>query len=248
MMLSSDSLAGRTAIVTGGGRGIGRAIASELASFGARVAVFEIDKTAITDFSAFAAECGLDMTPIQCDITKPEDVEKAVGEARDKYGPVSILVNNAGVIDFKSLGDTSVQDLHRTFSINVYGAFYCTNAVVADMKEQNWGKIVMVGSSAGKTGGANNSSVYGASKAALMVLAKSFARELAPYSINVNAVAPALINTQMLDGINDFTSMIPLGRVGEPEDVANLVSYLCTDAASFITGEVVDINGGFLID
>lgn len=133
-------------------------------------------------------------------------------------------------------------------NVNALGPFLCTHAAVDDMKKNTYGKIVTIGSSAGLNGGAGKAGVYGASKAAAMTLAKSFARELAPYNINVNALAPSLIDTQMLNGIEEFIPLIPLGRIGTPEDVANAVAFLCSEEASFITGEILDVNGGFLID
>jgi 3-oxoacyl-[acyl-carrier protein] reductase len=133
-------------------------------------------------------------------------------------------------------------------NVNALGTFLCSKAVIPNMKAARWGKIVTVGSSAGKTGGSMPQGVYGASKAAAMVMMKSLSRELAAYNINVNAVAPALIETDMIRGLGEFVERIPLGRVGQPADVAKVVAFLCSEGASFMTGAMVDINGGFLID
>ena len=243
-----NELKGKTAVVTGGARGIGLAVAKKLGAMGASLGILDLRRQDIEQALATLREAGMTAEGAQCDVGDEASVEAAFAAIRARLGPVAVLVNNAGVIDFKGLEETTAEDYRRTMNVNAFGVFLCTKAALADMKAARWGKIVTIGSSAGKNGGAGKSGVYGASKAAAMTLAKSFARELAPWNINVNAVAPALINTQMLAGIAEFVDKIPLGRVGEPEDVANAVGFLCSDAASFITGEMVDINGGFLID
>lgn len=241
-------LEGKAAVVTGGARGIGLSIAKKLGAMGASVGILDINQDEIDNGVSVLEKAGVTVTGAMCDVCDEQSVNNAFEEVRQHAGPVTVLVNNAGIIDFKGLEETTLDDYHRTMNINVLGVFLCTKAVLADMKKAQWGKIVTVGSSAGKNGGAGKAGVYAASKAAAMTLAKSFARELAADNINVNAVAPALIKTQMLGGIEEFVSNIPLGRVGQPEDVANAVGFLCSEAASFITGEMMDINGGFLID
>lgn len=249
-------LSGRTAVVTGGGRGIGRAIALRLAAMGASLALLDLDEASLQESQALveavARQAGGGAPGraigLRCDVTDEEGVAAALSRVRAELGRVSVLINNAGILQFKLLAESSLSDWDRTMNVNLRSAFICSRAVIPDMVAMRWGKIVNVGSSAGKTGGAKNVGAYAVSKAGLMCLAKSLAIELAPYGVNVNAVAPALINTAMLDGIADLVGRIPLGRVGEPEDVANVIGFLCSEAAAFITGEVVDVNGGFLID
>ena len=241
-------LKNKTAVITGGARGIGLAIAKKLGAMGANIGILDLERKQIEQGLSALREAGVSAAGEVCDVSDEASVGAAFKAIRARLGPITLLVNNAGVIDFKGLEETTADDYRKTMDINALGVFLCTKAALADMKEARWGKIVTIGSSAGKNGGAGKAGVYGASKAAAMTLAKSFARELAPYHINVNAVAPALINTQMLSGITQFVDKIPLGRVGEPEDVAAAVGFLCSEAASFITGEMLDINGGFLID
>lgn len=183
-----------------------------------------------------------------CDVADTQSVDSAFRSIRNEMGDVDILVNNAGIIRFESIDEMSLESYHLTMNVNTLGTFLCTKAVIPKMKTARWGKIVTVGSSAGKTGGSMPTGVYGASKAAVMVMMKSLARELAEYNINVNAVAPALIATDMIRGLEEFVERIPLGRAGTPADVAKVVTFLCSEGASFMTGTMVDINGGFLIE
>ena len=178
-----------------------------------------------------------------------EDEVAAIFErAEEQYGGIDILVNNAGIIQYDTVERTSLKDWQRILAINLTGPFLCSRAVSPRLKKQKWGKIVNLGSSAGKTGGSESCAAYSVSKAGLMCLTKSQARELAPYQVNVNAVAPTLIETEMIKGTPDLVRLIPLGRLGKTEEVADVVAFLCSDNASFLTGEIVDVNGGFLMD
>jgi 3-oxoacyl-[acyl-carrier protein] reductase len=133
-------------------------------------------------------------------------------------------------------------------AVNLRGVFLCSRAAIPHMKEQRWGKIVNLGSSAGRNGGSISCAAYAVSKAGVMCFTKALATELAPYGVNVNAVAPALIQTDMIKDITHLSKMIPLGRLGTTNDVASVVAFLCSENASYLTGEIVDVNGGFLID
>jgi NAD(P)-dependent dehydrogenase (short-subunit alcohol dehydrogenase family) len=241
-------LGDRSGVVTGGGRGIGRAIALKLAAMGASIAIFDLDEAAMAQTVADLKAMGSKAVGIRCDVSSEESVREGFAAARSALGPITVLINNAGIFEFKTVEESSLADWERMMAINLRSAFLCSREVIPDVKQARWGKIVNIGSSAGKTGGAKRVAAYGVSKAGVMVLAKALATELAPYGVNVNAVAPALINTQMMAGIGDLVKVIPLGRAGEPDDVANAVAFLCSEAASFITAEVMDINGGFLID
>jgi NAD(P)-dependent dehydrogenase (short-subunit alcohol dehydrogenase family) len=231
-----DGIEGRVALVTGASRGIGRRIAETLRDLKADVAVADIAQTDVE------GTLGL-----RVDVTDEASVEAAVRRVREELGIPQILVLNAGIFRVQPLEETTTASWHETLQVNLTGAFLCARTVLPLMREAGYGRVVSTGSSAGITGGSKNMAAYAASKAGLMALAKSIATEYAPHGITSNAVAPALIDTPMLAGIADLASRIPVGRVGQPEDVADIVAYLCSAHAGFITGAVFDVNGGFLI-
>jgi NAD(P)-dependent dehydrogenase (short-subunit alcohol dehydrogenase family) len=232
-----DGIAGRVALVTGGGRGIGRCIAETLRDQGARVAD--------GDLSAPDVEGVLG---VALDVTSEESVDAAFGRVEEELGPVELLVLNAGIYIVEPFEETSPDSWRRTIDVNLTGAFLCARRALPAMREAGYGRIVALGSSAGKTGGKRHAAAYGASKAGIMVMAKSIASEYAEHGITANALAPALIDTEMIAGLSDMTGLIPVGRLGRPQEVAAIAAYLCSTQAAYITGEVVDVNGGFLID
>ncbi len=227
---------GRVALVTGAARGIGARIAEVLRDAGARVAVGDV---------APSRTPGLLGLPL--DVTDESSVAAAVERVVAELGPPTILVLNAGVFPIEPIEQTTLASWQRTLDVNLTGVFLCARAVLPHMREAGYGRVVVLGSSAGITGGARNVAAYAASKAGAMALAKSIASEYARYGVTANALAPALINTEMVAGIADLVDKIPVGRLGEPDDVAALAAYLCSAEAGYITGAVVDINGGFLI-
>jgi NAD(P)-dependent dehydrogenase (short-subunit alcohol dehydrogenase family) len=232
-----DGLDGRVAFVTGGARGIGRSIAETLRDQGARVADGDLEAPAIDGVLGVAL-----------DVTDPGSVDRAFARIESELGQVELLVLNAGIYVVEPFEETTPESWQRTIDVNLTGAFLCARRALPAMRERRFGRIVAIGSSAGKTGGKRNAAAYGASKAGIMVMAKSIASEYAEHGITANALAPALIDTDMIAGIRDLTSTIPVGRPGKPEEVAAIVAYLCSTQAAYITGEVVDVNGGFLID
>ena len=159
-----------------------------------------------------------------------------------------MLVINAGIFPIVPFEETTRELWDRTLAINLTGGFLCARRVLPGMREQHYGRIVAIGSSAGKAGGARSVAAYAASKGGLMTLAKSIANEYAAYGITSNALAPTLIDTDMIADQRDLVSRIPVGRFGRPEEVAALVAFLASEHAGYITGEVTDINGGFLVD
>jgi NAD(P)-dependent dehydrogenase (short-subunit alcohol dehydrogenase family) len=232
-----EGFAGRVALVTGAARGIGRRVAEELRDLGASVAAGDLARP---DHDGILG--------VQLDVTDEASVEQAFTTVEVELGSVDLLVLNAGIMRVESLTETSLESWRTTLDVNLTGAFLCARRALPGMKERGYGRIVAVGSSAGKTGGNAPAAAYAASKAGIMALAKAIAKEYAPFGITANAVAPALIETEMMKGISEYAKQIPVGRTGRPEDVAWLIAFLCSEHAGYITAEVVDINGGFLID
>jgi NAD(P)-dependent dehydrogenase (short-subunit alcohol dehydrogenase family) len=232
-----DGIEGRVALVTGGGRGIGRCIAETLRDQGARVADGDLRAPQIEGV------LGVDL-----DVTDPDSIDAAFSRVEQELGPIELLVLNAGIYVVEPFEETSLESWRRTIDVNLTGAFLCAQRALPAMRKAGFGRIVALGSSAGKTGGKRHAAAYGASKAGIMVMAKSIASEYAEHGITANALAPALIDTEMIAGLPDMSGLIPVGRLGRPEEVAGLVAYLCSTQAAYITGEVVDVNGGFLID
>lgn len=231
-----DGFDNRVALVTGGAGGIGAAIAKTLKDLGAKVAV--------GDLVAPDHEGILGLT---LDVTSESSVSAAVAAAAEELGPPTILVLNAGIFPIEPLEQVSLQSWQRTMSVNLDGAFLCAREVLPHMREAGYGRIVALGSTAGITGGSKDKAAYGASKAGLMALTKAIATEYSPLGITANALAPSLIRTDMLAGIAHLADQIPVGRLGEVQDIADMTAFLCSAHAGYVTGAVIDINGGFLI-
>lgn len=231
-----DGFDNRVALVTGGAGGIGAAIAKTLKDLGAKVAV--------GDLVAPDHEGILGLT---LDVTSESSVSAAVAAAAEELGPPTILVLNAGIFPIEPLEEVSLQSWQRTMSVNLDGAFLCAREVLPHMREAGYGRIVALGSTAGITGGSKDKAAYGASKAGLMALTKAIATEYSPLGITANALAPSLIRTDMLAGIAHLADQIPVGRLGEVQDIADMTAFLCSAHAGYVTGAVIDINGGFLI-
>jgi NAD(P)-dependent dehydrogenase (short-subunit alcohol dehydrogenase family) len=232
-----DGIEGRVAFVTGGARGIGRCIAETLRDLGARTAACDLEAPAIDSVLGLAA-----------DVTDEGAVDSAVTAVERELGGVELLVSNAAILIVEPLERTTPDAWRRLIDINLTGAYLCARRVLPGMREAGYGRVVVIGSSAGKTGGGTASAAYSASKAAIMTFAKSIAKEYAAHGVLANAVAPALIDTEMIAGIEDLRDRIPLKRYGRPEEVADVVAFLCSAHSSFITGEIVDVNGGFVMD
>lgn len=246
-------LEGRVALVTGGARGIGRAIALALAREGADVAICDIDLEGAKEVARRISALGRRALALRADVSRYEEVQQMIREILTRFGKIDILVNNAGIIRRGSFEEHSEADWDRVIAVNLKGTFNCAKEVIPLMKEQRYGKIINISSVAGKIGDIASAPSYGASKGAINAFTKSLARELAPYGINVNAIAPHAIETEMSaewseEKRRQIISQIPLGRLGRPEEVAEAVVFLASDGASFITGEILDVNGGYLMD
>jgi 3-oxoacyl-[acyl-carrier protein] reductase len=243
----------RAAIVTGGARGIGETIGLTFLREGARVAIIDSDKERLEILRKETVKKHKDVIAIPCDITKSSEVKAMVDQVRNTFGRIDILVNNAGIIRRGTIETVTEEDWDRVIEVNLKGAFNCCKAVAPIMKNQGYGKIVNVTSIAGKMGDITSAPGYGPSKAGVDALTKTLARQLAQYGINVNSVAPHAIETEMSaqwseERRREIIASIPLGRLGKPEDVANAVLFLASEEASFITGEILDVNGGALMD
>jgi 3-oxoacyl-[acyl-carrier protein] reductase len=246
-------LKNRVAVVTGGARGIGKAIALTFLREGAKVAIVDFDKERLETLKKEIEKEYKEAMTISCDISKSSDVKEMVSQVQKSFGRIDILVNNAGIIRRGTIETVTEEDWDRVIEVNLKGTFNCCKAVARIMKQQGYGKIVNVSSIAGKTGDITSAPGYGPSKAGVDALTKTLARQLAPYGINVNAVSPHAIETEMSaqwseERRKEIIASIPLGRLGKPEDVANAILFLASDEASFITGEILDVNGGALMD
>jgi len=245
-------LKGKTAVVTGSGRGLGKAIAKKLAMMGANIVLNDIPSSDAIDKTAveFKAE-GFNVIVTKGDVRNPDDVEDMVNKAVEAFGKIDILVNNAGITRDTLMLRMTEKDWDDVLDINLKGAFLCTKAVSKIMMKQKSGKIINISSVAGVMGNPGQAN-YSASKAGLIGLTKSTAKELASRNITCNAVAPGLIKSNMTDVLPDkvkeaYLKSIPLNRFGTPEDVANVVGFLASEDSDYINGQVIHIDGGLVM-
>lgn len=238
----------KVAVITGASRGIGRSIALALAAQGATIVAVDMDQVSTEAVVAELKAAGGKALAVVGNVTVSADVERMIEEAMGAFGRVDILVNNAGITRDGLLMRMKDEDWDAVLSVNLKGAFLCTRAAFKVMSKQRYGRIINIASIVGQMGNAGQAN-YCASKAGLIGLTKSNAREMAKRSITVNAVAPGFIATAMTDALSDkvraeLTAQIPLERLGSADDIANAVVFLASEAAGYITGHVLSVNGG----
>jgi 3-oxoacyl-[acyl-carrier protein] reductase len=247
------SLMNKVSIVTGGAQGLGKAIALELARKGSHLVVGDVNLEAAQRVTEEVHALGRRALALRVDVSKATDVNEMADRVVKEFGRIDILVNNAGICQVISIEAMTEEDWDRVMNVNLKGVFLSSRAVMGVMKKQRSGRIVNMGSVAGKVGGIATGANYSVSKAGVICFTKALARELAPYGVTVNAVAPGVIETDMTRGITqgdftDYLKAIPLGTIGSAEDVSHAVAFLVSDEARYITGEILDVNGGMLMD
>lgn len=238
----------KVALITGGAAGIGKGITLKLASSGLNCVVFDVrDATAVIEQ---AKDLGVKALYKKVDITDFKAVKSAVSQINSGFGKINVLINNAGVTSDKLLVRMKEKDWEQVIQVNLKGTFNCTKAILRGMMSSRWGRIISISSVVGIMGNAGQSN-YAASKAGIIGFTKSIAREVASRNITVNAIAPGFIKTEMTNKLpeevkEDYLSKIPLKRFGEVEDVCNLIAFLTSEESSYITGQVIQVDGGLL--
>jgi len=245
------TLSGKTVVVTGAAGTMGLAVVRAMLEEGAQVALVDVDAMRLDSIIRFLRG---QTVAVPCDISESGSVRQAHQQVEKVMGPVDILVNNAGILSNEKSATTADSEWKRVMGVNLDGAFYWSRAVLPAMVQRKWGRIINVGSLAAKTGGLTAGTAYSTSKGAISALTFSLAREAAPYGVTVNAIAPAYVKTPMVtEQLNEaqrrqILAQIPVGRFCEPEEFAHAVKFLASPLAGFITGEVLDVNGGLHMD
>ena len=239
----------KTAIITGAAKGIGRGCAEILAENGANVVIADMNFSMAKEVEESIREKGLCAKAVQVNVKSVDDIEKMVLFAVDSFRTVDILINNAGIFHSTPIEEITEQEWDNIVEINLKSVFFATQKVLPYMKEKHYGKIVNLTSLAGRNGGFANGLGYSATKAGIIGLTRGFAARLAQYGINVNAVAPGSTDTGILNGLSEeaiknLVAKIPIGRFGKTFEIASVIAFLCSEEAGFMTGAVVDVNGG----
>ncbi|GAA5176227.1 SDR family oxidoreductase [Pseudonocardia eucalypti] len=239
-------MTGKVAVVTGAARGLGAAVAGELHALGHRVALLDLDGEGAR---RRAQELGGAAFGVKVDVRDPVAVRAALDRVRERLGVPQVLVNNAARTVSRSVWEIELDEWDDVLAVNLRSVLVLTRELAPAMRERGWGRIVNMASLAGQQGGLVAGAHYASSKAGILVLTKIFARELAPYGVTVNAVAPAAVRTPVMDGMDperleSARAAIPVGRFGQPEEVAGLVGFLCGERTGYLTGATVDVNGG----
>jgi 3-oxoacyl-[acyl-carrier protein] reductase len=252
----SFDLNGKVALVTGSSSGIGRAAAEALSASGAKVAInFHRNETGANAARAQITAAGGSAIVIQADVTRASEVQALVEQTVAEFGPIDILVNNAGsLVERLKILELTEERWDEVIDLNLKSAFLCSRAVAASMMERKTGAIINVSSIAGRNGGALGSIHYSTAKGGVITFTKGLAKELGAYGVRVNAVSPGVIDTPYHEQFSSpemmktYAGMIPLGRIGTPAEVAKVICFLASDAASYLAGETIEINGGMFMD
>jgi 2-hydroxycyclohexanecarboxyl-CoA dehydrogenase len=244
----------RVAVVTGGGSGMGRAICRRLADEGKCVGVLDIDGAAADEVAAEITASGGEARAVPVDVSDRSAVDAALDQVRSAFGPVEVMVTSAGIEGFEDFLAISAESWNHMMAVNLTGTFHCLQAVVPDMIEAGWGRIVTISSSSAQSG-TRRMSHYVASKGGVIALTKALALDLAPHRITVNTIPPGVIDTPMMRRPIDAGTMneeqvkarAPLGRLGTAEDIAVACTFLCSEEAGYITGQQINVNGGWYL-
>ena len=254
-MGTEDGGASRVAVVTGGGSGMGRAICHHLARRGHRIAVLDIDVEGAAGVAAELQADGAEAWGARVDVSDRAAVDAALDGVRARFGPVEIMVTSAGIEGFVEFLDISTEDWDRMMAVNLTGTFHCLQASVPDMIAAGWGRIVTISSSSAQSG-TRRMSHYVASKGGVIALTKALALDLAPHGITVNTIPPGVIDTPMMRrpmesgamaGEGQILARAPLGRLGTPDDIAAVCAFLCSEEAGYVTGQQINVNGGWYL-
>jgi 2-hydroxycyclohexanecarboxyl-CoA dehydrogenase len=248
-------MSGRVAVVTGAASGIGLGIATRLAGDGHAVALLDLDGPAVEKAASELSGAGHKTFGYQADVADRAAVERAYDSVRRDLGPITIVVTSAGIEAFEPVTEITPEKWDRLIAVNLTGTFTCVQLAVPDMIEAGWGRIVTISSSSAQSG-APNMAHYVASKGGVIGLTKAFARELADRHITANTIPPTIVDTPMarkgvaeghVPSVEIMSRMVPLGRAGTPDDIAGACSYLCSEDGSYVTGQVIGVNGGMYI-
>lgn len=241
----------RIAIVTGGAHGIGEATAHILAQAGASVAVVDIDLPAAAAVADAIGKAGGSARAYPCDVSRPAECERLVADVLADFGRVDILINNAGICPRIAIEDMTEEWFDRIVGVNMKSVFFLTRAAAADMKKRKWGRVVNVSSTGGRIGGVYRATVYSGTKAGILAISRTMAREYAPFGILINCVAPGAVDTPMMTkgmaNLESYVQTVPLRRLAQPVEIAHSIAHLCADETTWVTGATLDVNGGVVM-
>ncbi len=245
------SVDGKVAIVTGAARGIGAATAKRLAEGGARVALLDIDQEETETVARNLRQNMCDARAFICNLADVQQIDAVVADVIAGFGQIDILVNNAGICPRIPIDEMTVEWFDRIVNINMRSVFFMTRAVADDMKKRGWGRVVNISSTGGRIGGVHNSTVYSATKGAVLSMTKSMAREYAADGILINSIAPGAVETRMFDidpaAKQAYVDTVPLRRMADPSELAASIVQLCSTETTWVTGATLDVNGGVVM-